>query len=82
MYVTSGVIKEQVDDQKSNFRTEGFSEGTTNETCYTQFSLSQVMLMQTDKILLLVHLKRAKSGPAKTQTWELNSFLCINSSFE
>ncbi|XP_042720368.1 radial spoke head 10 homolog B [Lagopus leucura] len=43
VYVTSGVIKEQVDDQKSNFRTEGFSEGTTIETCYTQFSLSQVL---------------------------------------
>uniref|UniRef100_A0A669R360 R10B2 protein n=1 Tax=Phasianus colchicus TaxID=9054 RepID=A0A669R360_PHACC len=78
VYVTSGMVKEQVDrdnQKRSNFRMEGFSEGTTNETFYMQYSLSQVMLMQTDKILSLVHLKRAKSGPAKAQTWELKSCL-------
>ncbi|XP_010717995.1 radial spoke head 10 homolog B-like [Meleagris gallopavo] len=46
VYVTSDTIKEQVDgdnQKRRNFRTEGFSEGTTNETFYMQYSLSQVL---------------------------------------
>ncbi|XP_021267280.1 radial spoke head 10 homolog B2 isoform X2 [Numida meleagris] len=45
VYVTSGMIKEQVDrdnQKRSNFRTEGFSEGTTDVTFHTQYSLSQL----------------------------------------
>uniref|UniRef100_A0A8C9L1V7 R10B2 protein n=1 Tax=Pavo cristatus TaxID=9049 RepID=A0A8C9L1V7_PAVCR len=51
VYVTSGVIQEQVDgdhQKRGNFRTEAFSEGTTDVPFSTQCSLSQVTLMQTD----------------------------------
>ncbi|KAM6078004.1 radial spoke head 10 homolog B isoform 1-T2 [Theristicus caerulescens] len=44
VYVTSDMIKEQVDrdnQKKSSFRIEGLSEGTTNVPLYPEYSLSQ-----------------------------------------
>ncbi|XP_009318269.1 PREDICTED: radial spoke head 10 homolog B [Pygoscelis adeliae] len=44
VYVTSDMIKEQVDhdhQKRISFRTEGLSEGTTNVSLYPEYSLSQ-----------------------------------------
>ncbi|XP_009580721.1 PREDICTED: radial spoke head 10 homolog B-like [Fulmarus glacialis] len=44
VYVTSDMIKEQVDrdnQKRSSFRIEGLSEGTTNVSLYPEYSLSQ-----------------------------------------